>query len=71
MNFDLVKSFGKSGGVVVMLALILAMVVFGPLLVIWSINTLFPAVNIGYGFDTWCAVVLLHAFFSSAIKLRA
>ncbi len=70
MKIQATKLLGTGSTLVLGLALIAAVVVLGPLVVIWSINTLFPAVNIGYGFDTWCAVVLLHAFFSSAIKFR-
>ena len=30
-----------------------------PLLTIWSLNTLFPILQIDYNLETWCAVVLL------------
>jgi len=39
--------------------LILVLVVFGPILTIWALNTLFPALAIPYTFETWGAVVLL------------
>ena len=41
------------------LAVIVAIVALGPLLVIWSLNTLFPALSIQYGISEWCAVVIL------------
>lgn len=43
-------------------AFIVFLIVAGPLLTIWSINTLFPALGIGYSFDTWLAVIILGAF---------
>lgn len=46
-------------GVVVMIA--------GPLLTLWALNTLFPALNIPYNFSTWAAVAIL----GEAIKTNA
>jgi len=43
-------------------ALIIALVVLGPLLTIWALNTLFPVLHIDYNLDTWSAVVLLGIF---------
>lgn len=39
--------------------LIVAALIFGPFLTIWSLNVLFPALNIGYGLNEWAAVILL------------
>jgi hypothetical protein len=47
-------------------ALIIAAIVFGPLLGIWSLNTLFPVLNIPYTWETWAAFGLL---FGSATGL--
>jgi hypothetical protein len=50
----------KGWGVIVLgLILILVLVAVGPLLVIWSINTLFPVTAIPYDFWTWLAVIIL------------
>jgi hypothetical protein len=38
---------------------ILVLLAFGPILTIWALNTLFPALAIPYTFETWGAVVLL------------
>jgi hypothetical protein len=35
------------------------LVIFGPLLSIWALNTLFPVLAIPYTFETWCAAILL------------
>jgi hypothetical protein len=49
--------------------LIVFLAVVGPLLTIWALNTLFPALAIPYTFDTWCAVVLIGAFFQIKVKV--
>jgi hypothetical protein len=50
----------KGWGVIVLgLILILVLVAIGPLLVIWSINTLFPVAAIPYDVWTWLAVIVL------------
>jgi hypothetical protein len=41
------------------IALILAAVVLGPLLGIWSLNTLFPVLAIPYTWETWAAFFFL------------
>lgn len=35
------------------------LVIFGPLTIIWALNTLFPLLAIKYGFFQWLAVVVL------------
>ena len=41
------------------IALIVTVMVFGPLLGIWSLNTLFPVLAIPYTWETWAAYFLL------------
>ena len=55
---------------VLMLALIVLLVVFGPFATIWALNTLFPALAIGYTFETWLAVILLSAAIRSNITMK-
>jgi hypothetical protein len=38
---------------------IVLLVILGPVATIWSLNTLFPALAIPIGFDTWCAALVL------------
>ena len=45
------------------IALTAGLVIVGPLFVLWSINTLFPTLDIPYTFETWAAIVLIHSFF--------
>jgi len=48
--------------VILFVLLIAAVVVIGPLVSIWALNTLFPVLAIPYTFDTWCAAVLIKGF---------
>ena len=52
------------------LIVIVALVAIGPLLTIWSLNTLFPVLNIPYGLDTWAAIVLLGVFFRANVTVK-
>jgi len=46
-----------------LVAIIVALlIVLGPMAIIWSLNTLFPALAIPYNLDTWCAVIVLNGF---------
>lgn len=45
--------------IVAMVLLIACLIVVGPLLTIWSLNTLFPVLNIDYTLSTWFAALLL------------
>lgn len=56
--------------VILILALVVLFVVFGPFLTIWSLNTLFPALVIPYTFDTWLAVILLSAAIRSNVSFK-
>jgi hypothetical protein len=48
-------------------ALILFVIVFGPIAGIWSLNTLFPVLAIPYTLETWAAYFLI---FGSLTGLR-
>ena len=49
-------------------ALVILVVIFGPLLTIWAINTLFPVANIPYTFDTWAAAIILAGIFKTTVN---
>ncbi len=36
-------------------------IIFGPLAVIWALNTLFPVLAIPHTFKTWLAILVLSA----------
>lgn len=50
------------------IAVVAALVILGPVAVIWSLNTLFPALAIPLTFETWCAVVVLSGVFKTTVK---
>jgi hypothetical protein len=50
--------------------IIIALVILGPVAVIWSLNTLFPALAIPVTFETWCAVVVLSGVFKTTITRK-
>jgi len=43
----------------VWLGVVLVLIILAPLATIWSLNTLFPILNIPMGFDTWLASLIL------------
>ena len=45
------------------LILVIAVVLLGPLLTIWSLNTLFPVLAIPYSIETWLATVVIAGIF--------
>jgi hypothetical protein len=43
------------------IALLLLVIIIGPLAGIWSLNTLFPVLNIPYTWQTWLAYLVIVA----------
>lgn len=60
------KPTARNLGFIIGLAVIL--IVVAPLLVIWSLNTLFPNLAIPYSIETWAAVLVLSNVSKSAIS---
>jgi hypothetical protein len=56
-------------GVVVGVALLIAIAVIFPFLFIWAINTLF-GLTIAYTLETWSAMVLMQIFFGTTLSFR-
>ena len=56
---------------IVGVVLFVLLLVTGPLLVIWSLNTLIPALAIEFTLETWCAVVILGAVFRANVPERS
>lgn len=57
-------------GATVLILIIAAVLVFGPIAVLWSINALFPAAAIPYTFVNWLAVVVLYLFTKSSVSIK-
>ncbi len=47
--------------IVALLLLVIALIIIGPIITIWSLNTLFPIVGIPYTLETWLAAFILFA----------
>lgn len=47
-----------------LIVVVVLCIVFGPLVVIWSLNTLFPVLAIPYTFKTWIAILVLTSLFA-------
>ena len=56
--------------ILTMLALTVLIILLGPVLLIWSLNTLFPVLNIPVTLETWLAVVILSGLFKTTVKLN-
>ena len=54
------------GTVAFIILMIASLLIFGPIFVIWSLNTLFPVLAIPYTIETWVSVVIL----AWALKVR-
>jgi hypothetical protein len=50
--------------------MIILLVLIGPFLTIWAVNTLFPVLAIPYTFWTWCSVLILGAFFKAQVTIK-
>ena len=60
---------GMFGGLTVIL-FIVALVLIGPFLGIWGINTLFPAANIPYNISTWFAMICFSGIFRTTVSVN-
>jgi hypothetical protein len=49
---------------------IIALVILGPLITIWALNTLFPVLAIPYTLETWFAVVVVASLFKTKIEMK-
>ena len=56
--------------IVLLIGLIIFLVVVGPFLTIWALNTLFPVLAIGYTIETWAAIILLGGFLRANVNLK-
>jgi urea transporter len=61
------KDFIVIVGIVAMIVLV---VLVGPLLTIWAVNALFPALAIPYSITNWFAVIILGAFFRANVSIK-
>jgi hypothetical protein len=50
--------------------LIVALIIAGPLLTIWALNTLFPVLAIEYTIWTWLAALILGMLLSPTVRVK-
>ena len=55
---------------ILLIVLFTLALVGGPLITLWSVNTLFPVLNIPYNFFTWLATVILGLFFRGNVSIK-
>lgn len=53
---------------IVTIVVLLILIVLGPFLFIWSLDTLFPVLDIPYTLETWVASFLLTATLAAKAK---
>ena len=53
-----------------LIGLIVVLVIAGPLLLIWALNTLFPVLAIPYTIWTWLAALIIGGVISPTVKIR-
>lgn len=56
--------------IVGLIVLVVLVVLVGPLLTIWAVNSLFPALAIPYTLTNWFAVIILGAFFRANVSIK-
>lgn len=49
---------------------LLALIILGPLLTIWSLNTLFPVLAIPYNIETWIAIIIIVGAIKSTVNIK-
>jgi hypothetical protein len=65
--------FNYDGGwiaTLLIISLFLVAIALGPVLVIWSLNTLFPALAIPFNIYTWLATAILLVFVIPTVKTK-
>lgn len=55
--------------VILALAFIVFLVAIGPIITIWALNTLFPALAIPLTWETWLAVVVIGGVLKSRVAV--
>ena len=55
---------------IAILLLVVFLIVIGPILTIWALNTLFPVLAIPYDIWTWLATVILFAAVRANVTVK-
>lgn len=52
------------------IALVLFLIIVGPIVTIWALNTLFPALVIPYTFETWLAIIVIGSALRANVSVK-
>lgn len=66
----MIKLKATTFNIVFVLVLVVLIVIGAPLALIWSVNTLFPALAIPYTFETWLAAFIIPAAFKTNVTTK-
>lgn len=58
------------GKIILIIVLVIAILIGGPLALIWAVNTLFPSVAIPYTIETWLAAFIVQAVLKSEVSMK-
>lgn len=50
--------------------IVMLVVIFGPFITIWAMNTLFPVLAIPYTLETWVAALIIGSLISARVNVR-
>lgn len=56
--------------VLIVLLIAVAIVIGGPIALIWAMNTLFPSLAIPYTVETWLAAFIIPAAFKANVSVK-
>ena len=60
----------KELGIALAIVLAAGLIILGPLVLIWSLNTLFPVLAISYSWQTWVAVFVIFSALNANVQLN-
>ena len=55
---------------VAVILLVIFLIIIGPIIVIWALNTLFPVLAIDYTIWTWLSVLIVGAFLRANVTVK-
>jgi len=58
-------------GAVGMIILLILLIILGPILTIWALDTLFPVLRIPFTFQTWTAALILGGLFKTTVNQKS
>ena len=66
----MIKLKPTTGNIILILVLAVMVVIGAPIALIWSLNTLFPALAIPFTLETWLAAFLIPAALKTNVNIN-